>query len=264
MERIGRRRIISLGRVAPGAALATVVVLLVVVLVGCGSGSEAGVGVGVQEGQTVQVTDTVTVSGWAEVAAAPDEAVISVGVQNDAVDAAQALDQNSKSMAAVLGRLKAEGIQDGMIETANVSVMPNTTYNPQTGEQKVEGYRAQNTATVTLKDLSLVGKVFAAATEAGANNVNGPQWRLSESNEATKESLVKAVAVARAKAETLAAAVGLKLGDVVVISEAGTVAPPVMYESAKAAGDLAVAEPPVNPMKIQLSSNVTITYRLTK
>ena len=238
--------------------------LLVLALAGCGNGAAAGVGVEVREGQSLQVTDAVTVSGWAEVAAAPDEAVISVGVQNDAADAAQALDENSKTMAAVLERLKAEGIQDTMIETANVSVMPNTIYNPQTGEQKVEGYRAQNTATVTLSDLSLVGKVFSAATEAGANNVTGPQWRLSESNEATKESLVKAVDAARAKAETLAAAVGLKVGDVVVINETGTVMPQVMYESSKAAGDVSVAEPPVNPMKIQVSSNVTITYRLAK
>jgi uncharacterized protein len=204
------------------------------------------------------------VSGWAEVAAAPDKAVVSVGVQNDAADAAQALDQNSKSMAAVLERLKAAGIQDSMIETASVSVMPDTTYNPQTGEQKVDGYRAQNTATVTLSDLSMVGTVFSVATEAGANNVTGPQWGLSESNEATKESLVQAVASARSKAEALAAAVGLKLGDVVVINETGTVTPPVMYESAKAAGDVSVSVPPVNPTKIQVSSNVTLTYRLTK
>lgn len=263
MERIGRHTI-GLGRVVAPTALGAVVALLVFVLAGCGNGPARGVGVGAQEGQSMQVTDTVTVSGSAEVAAAPDEAVISVSVQNDGADAAQALDQNSKSMAAVLARLKAEGIQDSMIETASVSVMPNVTYNPQTGEQKVEGYRAQNTATVTLKDLSMVGKVFSAATEAGANNVAGPQWRLSERNEATKESLVRAVAVARAKAEALAVAVGLKLGDVVVITEAGTSGPFVAYDSQKAAGGLSVAEPPVNPMNIQVSSNVTITYRLTK
>ena len=263
MERIGRNTI-SFGRVTALTVLGAVVVLVVFVLAGCGNGTATGSGVGMQEGQSVQVTDTVTVSGWAEVAAAPDEAVISMGVQNDAADAAQALDENSKSMAAVLARLKAEGIQDSMIETANVSVMPNTSYNPQTGEQKVEGYRAQNTVTVTLKDLSMVGKVFSAATEAGANKVTGPQWRLSESNEATKESLVQAVAAAHSKAETLAAAVGLKLGDVVVITEAGTVTPQVMYESTKVAGDLAVAQPPVNPANIQVSSNVTIAYRLTK
>jgi uncharacterized protein YggE len=263
MGRFGRHAII-LGREASQAEIGTIQALSVIALAGCGNGAATGATVGAQEGQSLQVTDTVTVSGWAEIAAAPDEAVISVGLQNDAADAAQALDQNSKTMAAVLARLKAEGIQDSMIETANVSVMPNTNYNPQTGEQKVDGYRAQNTATVTLRDLSLVGKVFSAATEAGANNVSGPLWRLSESNEATKESLVQAVAVARAKAEALAAAVGLKLGDVVVINESGTVAPQVMYESAKAAGDVAVTTPPVNPTNIQVSSNVTITYRLTK
>ena len=263
MGRIGRHTI-SLGRVASLAVLGAVAALLVCALAGCGNGAAPAAAVGAQEGQTLQVTDTVTVSGWAEVAAAPDEAVISVGVQNEAADAAQALDQNSKTMAAVLARLKSEGIQDSMIETANVSVMPNISYNPQTGEQKVGGYQAQNTATVTLRDLSLVGTVFSAATEAGANNQSGPEWRLSESNEATKESLVQAVAAARAKAEALAAAVGLKLGDVVVINEAGAVTPPVTYESAKAAGDAAATAPPVNPTNIQVSSNVTITYRLTK
>ena len=94
MGRIGKSRI-SFGHVAAPIVLGAVVALMVVVVAGCGNGAAAGVGVEVQEGQGVQVTDTVTVSGWAEVAAAPDEAVISVGVQNDGADAAQALDQNS-------------------------------------------------------------------------------------------------------------------------------------------------------------------------
>jgi uncharacterized protein len=263
----GSRRLVGVARTTLLPAL-TVGVMLAFGLsaLGCSAGAQgatAAVG-SVVEGQAVQPVEAITVSGYGEVSAAPDEAVITVSVQNDAADAPQALDQNSKTMAAVIARLKAEGIQDAMIETANVSVLPNTTYDPQTGEQKTQGYRAQNTATVTLKDLSLVAKVFAASIEAGANNVSGPVWKLSENNDATRQSLEKAVAAARSKAEALASAAGVKVGDVLTINESSSPTYPVMYESTKGAADSQVATPPVNPMNVQVSSSVTITYRLSR
>jgi uncharacterized protein len=245
-------------------ALAAVLVL-VFAAVGCSAGSQGSPAVGdVTQSQTLQAVDTVTVSGYGEVPAAPDKAVVTVSVQTNAADAAQAMDQNSQTMTAVIDRLKSEGIQDSMIETSNVSVMPNTTYDPQTGEQKTQGYLAQNTITVTLRDLSLVGKVMAASTQAGANMVSGPVWSLSDNTEATKQALEKAVAAARSKAEALATATGVKVGDVLAINESSTSTPPIVYESAKAAGDSSMVSPPVNPQDVLISSNVTITYRLVR
>jgi uncharacterized protein len=250
-----RKRAIWLGAAVLGA-------IALVALVGCGGSSQATATEPTQA-QTLQLADTVTVSGTGDVLAQPDQAVINVGVNTQAATAAEAMDGNSKAMAGVIQALKSAGVQDSMIQTSSVSVVPNINYDPTTGEQKLNGYQAQNTVRVTLKDLSMVGAVYAAATGAGANNVTGPEWTLSDQNDATKQALDKAVAAARNKADALAAAVGRKVGDVVVINESGTVVPPVYADMAQSAGGK-VATPPVNPMDIQVSANVTITYRLVQ
>ena len=59
-----------------------------------------------------------------------------------------------------------------------------------------------------LTDFKLIGPVFAAAAEAGANNISGPTWQLSENSQAEAQALTIAAANARAKAEALAAAKG--------------------------------------------------------
>ncbi|MHB8869220.1 MAG: SIMPL domain-containing protein [Thermoleophilia bacterium] len=214
---------------------------------------------------TVQPIDTVTVSGQGMVKAGPDEAVLTVMVENDAPDAAQALDANSKQMTAVLDRLKAEGLDESVLQTANVAVYPNRAYNPDTGKETLESYRAQNSIRVTLADLSKVGGIFAAATEAGANNVMGPEWRLNDDTAAVGQALDEAFSKARAKAEALATAAGLKLGDLVLMQESGSTMPPVMYEDTKRAEAFdATMAVPINPLDLEINASVTLTYRLAK
>ena len=140
----------------------------------------------------------------------------------------------------VLDRLKSEGVAAEAIETTNVSVYPIRTYNPETGQETLTGYRAQNSVTVTLADAGQVGKVLSAAVEAGANIVSGPVWKLSDDTAAVAAALKKAVANARTKAEALAEAQGVKVGDVVMMNESSVDVPvyPVYYatDSAKAGG----------------------------
>jgi hypothetical protein len=246
-------------------AATAAVVLATVVLAGCASGDVTPAAAGADGAS--QPIDTVTVSGQGMVKAGPDEAVLTVMVENDAPDAAQALDANSKQMTKVLDRLKAEGLDESVLQTANVAVYPNRVYNPDTGKETLEGYRAQNSIRVTLTDLSKVGGIFAAATEAGATNVMGPEWRLNDDTAAVAQALDEAFSKARAKAEALAAAAGLKLGDLVLVQESGSSMPPVMYEEAR---DMALATQagskavPINPLDLEINASVTLTYRLAK
>ncbi|MHB0980318.1 MAG: SIMPL domain-containing protein [Thermoleophilia bacterium] len=244
-------------------AATAAVVLATVVLAGCASGDVTPAAAGADGAS--QPIDTVTVSGQGMVKAGPDEAVLTVMVENDAPDAAQALDANSKQMTKVLDRLKAEGLDESVLQTANVAVYPNRVYNPDTGKETVEGYRAQNSIRVTLTDLSKVGGIFAAATDAGANNVMGPEWRLNDDTAAVAQALDEAFSKARAKAEALATAAGLKLGDLVLMQESGSTMPPVMYEEARAgaAADVSMAVP-INPLDLEINASVTLTYRLAK
>lgn len=212
--------------------------------------------------------NTITVIGKAKVTSAPDEAVLTLSVENEEADPGAALDTNSTNTQKVIDRLKTEGVEDSAIETANVNVYPIQTYDPKTGKETITGYRAQNTVTVTLKDALKVGKVLAAAVESGATNISGPEWRLSEDSAAVTEALKKAVADARAKAEAVAGAQGVKLGDVVMMNEGGVEVPVVpvyssVTDSAATAGGK-VAEPPISAATLDIAATITVTYTLTK
>jgi len=195
-----------------------------------------------------------------------DEASIQVSVENDAATAAEALDANSKDTQKVLDRLKAEGIADKAIETANVVVYPNRYYDQQSGQEKTTGYRAQNTVTVTFDDLSVIGDVFAAVIEAGADNVYGPSWQLSEDNAAVATALTLAIANARSKAEALAADQGVQLGEALIINESSVSQPYPMFDerAAKAGADSSVTPPPINPQNMEVIASVTVTYRMNR
>ncbi len=209
--------------------------------------------------------NTITVVGKATVQSAPDEAILTLTVENEGAEPGAVLDSNSKTVQEVLDRLKAEGVEDSAIQTANVSVYPIRNYDPQTGKESLSGYRAQNSVTVTLKDAAMVGKVLAASVETGATNVSGPVWRLTEDSEAVSDALTKAVGNAKAKAEALAAAAGVSLGQVVMMSEGNVDMPVVpMYTAmTEAAGDSArVAEPPINPGTLDVMATVTVSYGL--
>ena len=197
----------------------------------------------------------------------PDEAVVSVAVETDAADAASALDTNSKDMQKVLDALKAQGIKDTEIETANVAVYPNRQYDPQTGKESLVGYRATNSVTVTLTDLTKVPAVFAAATEAGANNITGPMWQLSDNNQAVKEALTRATENALGKAQTLATASGVKVGSILVLNEGSVSTPPIVLRDRsvrRRRRRTRVTPPPTSPQMIDVTASVTATYRMER
>lgn len=237
-----------------------------VLLAGCGENG------GTQEaaqGSTASgsLVDTIIVSGTGKVTTLPDEATVQVGVENEGATAAEALDANSKDTQKVLDRLKAEGVADDEIETTGVVVYPNRYYDSQSGQEKTTGYRAQNTVTVTFRDLSVIGDVFAAVTEAGADNVYGPSWQLSEDNAAVTTALTRAVANARMKAEAIAADQGVQLGEAIVINESSASNSYPIYDTRQAAGaekDGSVTPPPISPQNMEVVATVTVTYRMTR
>lgn len=210
---------------------------------------------------------TVTVSGTGHMKALPDQAVITIRARESAATAAAALDANSKKMQDVIARLKAEGIPDAAIETANVNVYGYPLYDQKTGTQTGTSYQASNSVKVTLTDFSTIGAVFAAATEAGANNLSGPAWQLSDNTNAQTQALAQASAQAFAKANAFAAANGATLGDVLVLTE-GYSSPVYYYgrdtASPTTTAGAGVTPPPINPQSLDIYITVTITYQLIR
>lgn len=194
----------------------------------------------------------ITVTGTGVVRAVPDRAEIAFGVVSQGRTASEALRANDAAIQRVVAALRAAGIAAADIQTQSFSVSPRTT---EEGEDIV-GYTAQNTVTARLRQLARAGAVIDAAVGAGANQVYGPSLSRSNAPELYNDALRAAVSDARAKAEVLASAAGVRLGPVVGVAEQGDT--PVSDESGGRASAPAAAQ--IEPGTQDIRASVVVTF----
>ena len=120
---------------------------------------------------------TVTVTGMSTIRSAPDEAVITLGVQTQSQSAQDALQENATKMSKVVDALMGDGIKPADLATVGVNLYPNYDSNGTT----VVSYTAQNQVNATVHDLNKVGQVIDDAVAAGANLASGISFQLSAS-----------------------------------------------------------------------------------
>jgi uncharacterized protein YggE len=201
---------------------------------------------------------TITVTGTGTVQAPPDLATLMIGVTTQGDTAAVALASNSEAVTAVIARLTASGVEARDMQTSNLSINPNWTSFDGASAPAISGYVATNLLTVRVRDLGGLGAVLDAAVADGANTLNGLTFGLSQPEPALNEARKAAVVDARAKAELLVAAAGLKLGRVVTITESGAwTDPQPMFRDAASA-------PPVVGGELAATANVTVQYEMTE
>ncbi|MGQ0610695.1 MAG: SIMPL domain-containing protein [Paracoccaceae bacterium] len=203
-------------------------------------------------------TGTLTVSGEGSVQSVPDIAALSLGVTSEGASAGAAMSANAAALQGVLDRLAAAGIESGDIQTANLSLNPNWTGH-ETGAPRITGFTAMNLLTITVRDLAVLGPVLDAAIGAGANTLNGIEFRLSAPQAALAEARRRAVVDAMARAETLAGAAGVSLGPILsIIDGAGQGAPVPMFRL-EAAMDAGI---PTAAGQVGVSASVTLVFAL--
>jgi uncharacterized protein len=143
-----------------------------------------------------------------------DEAILSLGVTNQAATARDALEENASTMAAVLAALAKAGFAPPDVSTRAVSLSPAMEY-PQGGAPRVVGYRATNTAQVKTREPAAIGRALDAAVGAGANVSTGLAFGLADPRAAETQALRLAVQDAQRRAVAMADALGKRLGRVV-------------------------------------------------
>lgn len=202
---------------------------------------------------------TISVTGTGTVEAAPDMATLMIGVTTQGTTAAEALAANSKATEAVIARLAASGVEARDMQTSNLSINPNWT-GYDSSSPTISGYVASNMLTVRVRALDTTGAILDAAVADGANTLNGLTFGLADPEPAYNEARKEAVADARAKAELLALAAGVKLGQVVSITDAGAMTDPApMYRDAVAASPV-----PVQGGELGLVANVSVTWQIAE
>ncbi len=205
--------------------------------------------------------NVITVTGEGTVQVTPDMATISLGVTTDGASAAEAMAANSKALQAVIDRLKSAGIEDRDLQTSNLSLNPNWVGYEAGQTPKIAGYVASNMLSVRVRALDTLGTVLDASITDGANTLNGITFDLAAPRPAQDEARKAAVADAKARAELLTTAAGVKLGKITAISEsAGYGAPmPMFRDEAKAAAPV-----PVASGQIGMTASVTVTYEIVE
>lgn len=159
----------------------------------------------------------ITITGSGEIQAKPDSAVLSLQVraEKDTSLAAKAVvDARVNKLLAGLERF---GVSESDISASSLSTEQNIQYN-RDGENKVIGYRARRTLTVTLNDLSQLNDFMDFALSVEINEINNIRLTASNADELNAQALAAAVENAKQQAGHLAKSFNAELGSVYSIN----------------------------------------------
>ena len=159
-------------------------------------------------------------------------------------------------MTLVISAIEKQGIAARAIQTAEISLTPNTNDNG----TKVIDFTAANSVTVATK---AIAKSAASSTQPSAparTRWSGPTLTISDQLSLERRALASAIADARARALAIASAAHVKLGAVHMVTEESS--NPITFGSAPKAESLASPSTPVQPGTVQTEEDVTVTFAI--
>ncbi len=252
-------------KLAEGLTIAVIVSLCLFFLAGAKNWVESA--------DNKKETATITVSGEGEFFAVPDTATFSFSVEKEGATQKIASDSGATVINKIIDALKKDyGMTDKDLKTTNLSISPKYEYNkpcygrvcpmyPESSSPKIIGYTFSQSVTVKIKDLEKAGEISAKLAEWGATNTYGPDFTLSDEDEAMAKARQDAIVDAKVKAMKLSKQLGVRLGEIKSFSENGNGGYPMMYESKVMNQDMAAGAavaPQLPTGENKYSSNVIL------
>ncbi len=186
---------------------------------------------------------TITVPGFGEAFGAPDVASVTLGVETRNQDLAAGMSDADSAITAIIEAIRALGVEAADIQTVEFSVWSEETYGPDGPMLDAPRiYRTTNIVRITVRDTAQVQAVIDAGVTAGANRIHGVSFGLDNPAALEADARVMALADARERAEQIAAAIGVTLGDVVSVTEGGSGMIPMMDYAARGGGGGGIQE----------------------
>lgn len=207
-----------------------------------------------QEKQVPQIN----VSGEGKVYVTPDEAVITIGVENTGADANDVKKKNDAAIDAIIKYLKGAKVPEKDYQTKRVSLNRNYDY-----DKKKYSFVASQQIVIHLKDLSKYDALMMGVVDAGANNISGVEFRTSKLDEHESVARMRAVLNAKKKADDYAAGLKRTVGGALMVTDnTQTYYPaPMMRAEFKTMADGAPMET-LAVGEIVVTANVNISYEL--
>lgn len=156
----------------------------------------------------------ISVSGEGKVSVKPDQVIINFGVENLGKEATEVKKLNDETVDKVLKFIKDFGIPASDFKTANVSLNRDYDY-----EKKKYNYRASQSITIILKDISKYDSLMMGLVDNGINNISNVEFKSSKLEEYKSEARKLAIKEAKHKAEDYVSALNQKIGKAITIND---------------------------------------------
>lgn len=219
----------------------------------------------------LQISQTTTnkqsafdVTGEAKISTIPDKAEVSLGITINEPTVKAAQDKANTVINAITDELTKLGVEKKDIKTDSYTLYPQ--YDYQAGGQRITGYNVSAMVNVSLSDFARLNQAVDLATKAGANQISGISFTLSDEKrkEVENEARQQAIDDAKDKAQKLASISGMRLGRIINVTEGQTpkmgIYPVAMESMARDAGGGAGAPTNVEPGSTTFSYSVTLSY----
>lgn len=187
----------------------------------------------------------IEVNGYGEVIATPDYATIMLGVQGTGETAEQASALCGENLQSAIDSIVALGVRTEDITTAGISITANT----RESDGAVLGYVAADTITIIARDVAGANSLMSTVIDAGASDIHGITYSLTDAGPAYQAALEAAMADALTKATVLSTAGGVELGTVIGVTESP-------HDESKLIGV------DFESSAIAVSAGVTVQYRI--
>ncbi len=158
----------------------------------------------------------VKTTGTAELKVTPDQAVVQLGVERQSAIAKSAKAAVASTSRKILAALKELNIEDKDIQTEYLYLQPMIDYRK---GLRITNFTAEQSLSVTVRDISMLDAVMDAVISAGANHVEGVEYQSSDLRKYKGQARDAAAKAAREKAEALARALGNQIGRTYSIEE---------------------------------------------
>lgn len=212
----------------------------------------------VSNAQEMKTQPQIVVSGEGKIKVTPDYVIINVGVENTGEVAADVKKKNDIAIDAVIKYLKKSKLPEADFQTKQVQL--NKTYDY---EKKKHYFVANQTISITLKELSKYDTMMLGLVDVGVNVINGVDFKSTKVTEYESQARVKAVQDAKTKAQDYAAALNQKMGKAILVADNSSTYYPRPYMSAmKMSADTEMTRETLAIGEIEVTANVTINFAL--
>jgi uncharacterized protein YggE len=214
-------------------------------------------------------TTQLSVRGEAIIRVVPDQVEMFLEAVTTAETADEALRENNTAIAKLQQLLAAEGLSPGDYHTRQFSIQPQWSNPPRPAPAnwtpQIVGYRVTNGLQIATARIELAGRLLALGPQAGVNRAGNLKFVLADPEVAQRQAIAAATESARQRAETLAQAAGVKLGQLLeaAVEASGFGGQPLMMAEMNSAR-AAQSSVPLSAGEVEVSAAVQLRYAIGK